>query len=172
MAYRFHKRLVRTGREQPKETMNEINRSSFLPILFNLPKNNLDRQESLTRRRQLINYIDHDNKNHLIPLSNLITNHDEIFPLIRERLHFINRTKTQINRHRDELAIKQLLLNSSLLEQGTIKDLDRLIIDYYISIQTPSTPSNNIVKLPILKRSSIISELNSKSSHRTVTITE
>ncbi|CAF5137982.1 unnamed protein product [Rotaria sp. Silwood1] len=38
MAYRLHKRLVRTDCEQPKETMNNINRSSFLSILFNLPK--------------------------------------------------------------------------------------------------------------------------------------
>ncbi|CAF4859570.1 unnamed protein product, partial [Rotaria socialis] len=56
MAYRLHKRLVRTGREQPKETMNGVDRSSFLPVLFNLPKNNFDRQVSLSRRRQLINY--------------------------------------------------------------------------------------------------------------------
>ncbi|CAF1470955.1 unnamed protein product, partial [Rotaria sp. Silwood1] len=48
MAYRLHKRLVRTDREQSKETMNNINRSSFLSILFNLPKNNLDRQISLS----------------------------------------------------------------------------------------------------------------------------
>jgi hypothetical protein len=177
MAYRLHKRLVRTGREQPKETMNGINRSSFLPILFNLPKNDLDRQGSLTRRRQLINYTDNNNKNYLIPLANLITNNDEVLLLIRERLNFLNRTETQINIRQDELAIKQLLLNSSLLEQGTIKDLDRLINDYYTSleeqeIKTSPVSSNNIVKLPLLKQSFVISKSNSKLSHRTVTVTE
>jgi hypothetical protein len=142
MAYRLHKRLVRTGREQPKETMNGINRSSFLPVLFNLPKNNLDRQGSLTRRRQFI-------EDNLIPLSNLITHNDDVLPLIRERL---NRMKTPINRSRDELAIKQLLLKSSLLEQGTIQDLDRLIMDYFEDQQTKL--SGNIVKLPMIKQSS------------------
>ncbi|CAF4734586.1 unnamed protein product, partial [Rotaria magnacalcarata] len=81
---------VRTGREQPKETMNGVDRSSFLPVLFNLPKNNLDRKVSLSRRRQLINYD--DDKNYLVPLSNLITRHDDILPLIRERIQFINRS--------------------------------------------------------------------------------
>jgi hypothetical protein len=155
MAYRLHKRLVRTGREQPKETMNGKNRSSFLPLLFNLPKNNLDRQGSLTRRRQLIN---DDNKNYLIPLSNLITHYDEVLPLIRERLNYLNGTINHINIRRDELTIKQLLLNSSLLEQGTIKDLDRLIINYYQQdIKISPISSSNIVKLPLLKRSSVIS---------------
>lgn len=153
MAYRLHKRLVRAGREQPKETMNEQNHSSFLPILFNLPKNYLDRQGSLTRRRQLINDT---NKYHLIPLNNLITNHDEVLPLIRERLNFLNRTKNSINIHTDEIAIKQLLLNSSLLEQGTIEDLDQLITNYYQSFEEQDM--KNIVKLP-----SIISK---SSSHR------
>ncbi|CAF4553692.1 unnamed protein product [Rotaria socialis] len=158
MAYRLHKRLVRTGREQPKETMNGVDRSSFLPVLFNLPKNNFDRQVSLSRRRQLINYDD-DDKNYLVPLSNLITHHDEILPLIRERIQFINRSKAHINIHRDELAIKQILLNSSLLQQGTMKDLDTLITDYYASIvdqhDKKSLPKSfsSIVKLPMLKSS-------------------
>ncbi|CAF3003205.1 unnamed protein product, partial [Rotaria sp. Silwood2] len=175
MAYRLHKRLVRTGREQPKETMNNINRSSFLPILFNLPKNNLDRQVSLSRRRQLINYDNNDNQNYLIPLSNLITHHDEILSLIRERIKFLNRTKTYINIHRDELAIKELLLNTSLLQQGTIKDLDKLIIDYYTSVEQQdikilSKSMSSIVKLPMLKPSSLIYKSNSKSSRQTTTI--
>ena len=139
MAYRLHKRLVRTGREQPKETMHGINRSSFLPYLFNLPKNNLDRQASLTRRRQFIQ----DNS---IPLSNLITHKDDILPLIRERL---NQTKTQMNQSRDESAIKQLVLKSSLLEQGTIQDLDKLIGEYFENQQL-----GNIIKLPMIKQSS------------------
>jgi hypothetical protein len=156
-AYRLHKRLVRTGREQPKETMNNLNRSSFLPTLFNLPKNHLDRQISLTRRRQLINSPNNNNENPRIPLSNLITHHDELLSLIRERL---NRTKTHPNIHRDELAIKQLLINSSLLNHGTIKDLDQLITDYYTSLEEHDikpipTSSSNIVKLPMLKRSTL-----------------
>lgn len=138
MAYRLHKRLVRTGREQPKETMNGISRSSFIPILFNLPTNNIDRQLSLTRRRQLIN---HDS----MLLSNLITKHDEILPLIRERLHSKN--------HRDELAIKNLLLKSSILDRGTIQDLDQLIHNYYTFILQKKTTSS-VVKLPMLKISS------------------
>ncbi|CAF3503908.1 unnamed protein product [Rotaria sordida] len=178
MAYRLHKRLVRTGREQPKDTMKNINRSSFLPILFNLPKNNLDRQVSLNRRRQLINYDNNNNENYLIPLSNLITHHDEILSLIRERINFLNRTKTYINIHRNELAIKELLLKSSLLQQGTIKDLDKLIIDYYSSneqqdIKILSKSSSNIVKLPMLKSSpSLISKSNSKLSRQTMTISQ
>ena len=139
MAYRLHKRLVRTGREQPKETMHGINRSSFLPILFNLPKNNLDRQVSLTQRRQFI-------EDESIPLMNLIPRKDDVLPLIRERL---NRTKIQSNRPRDELAIKQRVLRSSLLEQGTIQDLDRLITDYFEEQQ-----SSNAVKLPMIKQPS------------------
>jgi len=152
--------------------MNGKNRSSFLPLLFNLPKNNLDRQGSLTRRRQ---FIHDDNKNHFIPLSNLITHYDEVLPLIRERLNYLhgNGTINHINIRRDELTIKQLLLNSSLLEQGTMKDLDKFIIDYYQQdMKTSPISSSNIVKLPLLKRSSITSKLNSKSSNRTVTITE
>ncbi|CAF4858881.1 unnamed protein product [Rotaria sp. Silwood1] len=177
MAYRLHKRLVRTGREQPKETMNNINRSSFLPILFNLPKNNLDRQISLSRRRQLINYDNNDNKNYFISLSNLITHNDEILSLIRERIHFLNRTKTYINIHRDELAIKELLLNSSLLQRGTIKDLDKLIIDYYASIEqqnikTLSKSSSSIVKLPMLRPSPLIYKSNSKLSRQSMTISQ
>ncbi|CAF1625727.1 unnamed protein product [Rotaria magnacalcarata] len=157
MAYRLHKRLVRTGREQPKETMNGVDRSSFLPVLFNLPKNNLDRKVSLSRHRQLINYD--DDKNYLVPLSNLITRHDDILPLIRERIQFINRSKAHINIHRDELAIKQILQNSSLLQQGTMKDLDTLITDYYASMveqhdkQLLSKSFSSIVKLPVLKSS-------------------
>ncbi|CAF3758617.1 unnamed protein product, partial [Rotaria sp. Silwood1] len=177
MAYRLHKRLVRTGREQPKETMNNINRSSFLPILFNLPKNNLDRQISLSRRRQLINYDNNDNKNYFISLSNLITHNDEILSLIRERIHFLNRTKTYINIHCDELAIKELLLNSSLLQRGTIKDLDKLIIDYYASIEqqnikTLSKSSSSIVKLPMLRPSPLIYKSNSKLSRQSMTISQ
>jgi hypothetical protein len=163
MAYRLHKRLVRTGREQPKETMNHKNRSSFLPTLFNLPNNHLDRQGSLTRRRQLIN---HENKNH--PISNLITHDDDILPLIRERIHFLNQTKFNINIHRDELIIKQHLLNNSLLEQCTIEDLDRLINDYYTSleeqeIKTIPRSQSTIVKLPMLKQSPRIGVSNSRT---------
>jgi hypothetical protein len=156
MAYRLHKRLVRTGREQPKDTMNHKDRSSFFPVLFNLPNNHLDRQGSLTRRRQLINY---ENKTHLIPLSDIITDHDDVLPLIRERIHFLHQNKIHTNIRRDELAIKQRLLNTSLLEQGTIKDLDGLINDYYTSlegqeIKTIPRSKSNIVKLPMLKHSS------------------
>jgi hypothetical protein len=156
MAYRLHKRLVRTGREQPKETMNHKDRSSFFPVLFNLPNNHLDRQGSLTRRRQLINY---ENKTHLIPLSDIITDHDDVLPLIRERIHFLHQNKIHTNIRRDELAIKQRLLNTSLLEQGTIKDFDGLINDYYASleeqeIKTVPRSKSNIVKLPMLKHSS------------------
>jgi hypothetical protein len=166
-AYRLHKRLVRTGREQPKDTMNSIGRPSFVPVLFNLPKNHLDRQVSLYRRRQLNN-----DDNHLILLSNLITRHDDVLPLIRERMNLLSRTQT----HRDELAIKQLLLHGLLLEQGTIKDLDTLIIDYYTSLkeQEPSSTSD-IFKLPILKQSlpriSDITQL-ARSARRSVTIVE
>ncbi|CAF1261150.1 unnamed protein product [Adineta steineri] len=153
MAYRLHKRLIRTGREQPKETMNHTNRSSFLPLLFNLPKNHLDRQVSLARRRQQL--INTNNENYLIP----ITNPSELLPLIRERIQFLNQTKTHINRHRDELAIEQLLINSTSIKQATIKDLDGLIIDYYKTLEEQkiksfSTSSSNIIKLPMLKQSS------------------
>lgn len=170
MAYRLHKRLVRTGREQPKETMNSNNRSSFLPMLFNLPKNNIDRQVSLTRRRQLIN----DDNNNLIPLSNLVKYHDDILPLIRERINFINRSKFSMNLHRDELAIKQLFINSSLLQQqGTLKDLDQLIIDYYTSIEQKDIEvSTSTVKLPLIKPSSSIYKSNSKSSHQTLIVSQ
>ncbi|UJR31391.1 hypothetical protein I4U23_018885 [Adineta vaga] len=154
MAYRQHKRLVRIGREQPKETMKHINRSTFLPFLFNLPKTKLDRQISLTHRRsQLLN---DPNDRHHTPLSNLLTNQDELLPLIRERIHFLNRNKSSINIHRDELAIKQLSIKSSLLKQGTLDNLDQLIIDYYASIenQDPKTlrkiSSSNTIKLPML----------------------
>ncbi|CAF0920812.1 unnamed protein product [Adineta ricciae] len=156
MAYRLHKRLVRTGREQPKETMKHTNRPSFLPYLFNLPQNDLDRQISLTHRRvQLINSADGDDNIQLLPLSNLLASQDEVLSLIRERIHLYNRTKSSMDIHRDELAIKQLLINSSLLKQGTIKDLDRLIIDYYTSlenyeIKTLRKISNQSVKLPPL----------------------
>lgn len=148
MAYRLHKRLIRTGREQPKETMNEQKRSSFLPILFNLPKNSLDRQESLTRRRQFISHTNENNK-----LNHLITNQNEILRLIRERLNILYRTKTSFNIHTDELAIQQRLFNSSLLEQGTIEDLDQLIHDYFTSLEqdNPQTSSTSIVKLPPIK---------------------
>ena len=144
MAYRLHKRLVRTGREQPKETKNSTTRSSFLPFLFNLPKTYLDRQDSLTRRYQLINPT-----NDLIPLSNLLYNPNEILPLIRERLRQI---KTPVNLHHDELAIQQRLLNSSLLDQGTIKDLDRLITEYYLSHQTSPISTSSMVKLPMITK--------------------
>ncbi|CAF0967371.1 unnamed protein product [Adineta steineri] len=153
MAYRLHKRLIRTGREQPKETMNHTNRSTFLPLLFNLPKNHLDRQVSLARRRQQL--INTNNENYLIP----ITNPSELLPLIRERIQFLNQTKTHIHRHRDELAIEQLLINSTSIKQATIKDLDDLIIDYYKTleeqkIKSSSASSSNIIKLPMLKQSS------------------
>ena len=153
MAYRLHKRLVRTGREQPKETMNGINRASFLPVLFNLPKHHLDRQGSLTRRRQLIT----DDQS--IPLSSLIMHNNELLSLIRERL---NRRKMPMNVSRDELAIQELLLNNSLLEQGTVQDLDRLIADYYISLEdqhtkTPPKSSSSVVRLPSIRRSSVLS---------------
>jgi hypothetical protein len=74
------------------------------------------------------------------------------------------------------LAIKQLLLHGLLLEQGTIKDLDTLIIDYYTSLkeQEPSSTSD-IFKLPILKQSlpriSDITQL-ARSARRSVTIVE
>lgn len=156
MAYRLHKRLVRTGREQPKETMKHTDHSSFLPYLFNLPKNHLDRQISLTHRRvQLMNSVDDDDDTQLLPLSNLLTSQDEVLPLIRERMHFYNRTKSSIDIHRDELVIKKLLINRSLLKQGTIKDLDRLIIDYYTSLENHDIKhlrkvSIHSVKLPPL----------------------
>ncbi|CAF0923023.1 unnamed protein product [Adineta ricciae] len=156
MAYRLHKRLVRAGREQPKETMKHTNRPSFLPYLFNLPQNYLDRQISLTHRRaQLINSADSDDDIQLLPLSNLLASQDEVLPLIRERIHLYNRTISSMDIHRDELVIKQLLINSSLLKQGTIKDLDRLIIDYYTSLANQETKplrkiSNRSVKLPPL----------------------
>lgn len=51
LAYRLQKRLVRTGREQPKDTMSNKIRQDFLPLLFNLPKSKLDREISLHRRR-------------------------------------------------------------------------------------------------------------------------
>ncbi|CAF5025515.1 unnamed protein product, partial [Rotaria sp. Silwood1] len=157
--------------------MNNINRSLFLSILFNLPKNNLDRQISLSRRRQLINYDNNDNKNYFISLSNLITHNDEILSLIRERIHFLNRTKTYINIHCDELAIKELLLNSSLLQQGTINDLDKLILDYYASVEQQnikilSKSSSSIIKLPMLKPSSFIYKSNSKLSRQTMAISQ
>ncbi|CAF4357940.1 unnamed protein product, partial [Rotaria sordida] len=91
---------------------------------------------------------------------------------------FLNRTKTYINIHRNELAIKELLLKSSLLQQGTIKDLDKLIIDYYSSneqqdIKILSKSSSNSVKLPMLKSSpSLISKSNSKLSRQTMTISQ
>ncbi|CAF3873453.1 unnamed protein product [Rotaria sp. Silwood1] len=149
MAYRLHKRLVRTGREQPKETMNNINRSLFLSILFNLPKNNLDRQISLSRRRQLINYDNNDNKNYFISLSNLITHNDEILSFFK----------------------------SSLLQQGTINDLDKLILDYYASVEQQnikilSKSSSSIIKLPMLKPSSFIYKSNSKLSRQTMAISQ
>lgn len=158
MAYRLHKRLVRAGREQPKETMNQTNRSSYLPYLFNLPKNHLDRQGSLTRRRQS---IDDDS----IPLSNLITQDDDILPLIRERLHHCF---PSMNISRYELAIKDLVLHSSIVEQGTLKDFDKLLTDYRMSLtdQSRRTPSNSVVKLPM------ISQSNSRSSSRLLTNTE
>ena len=156
MAYRLHKRLVRTGREQPKETMKHTNRPSFLPYLFNLPQNHLDRQISLTHRRvQRMNNADGDDDIQLLPLSNLLASQDEVLPLIRERIHLYSRTKSSMDIHRDELVIKQLLTNNSLLKQGTIKDLDRLIIDYYTSLEkqemkTLRKISNQSIKLPPL----------------------
>ena len=154
--------------------MNGKNRSSFLPTLFNLPKHHLDRQISLAQRRQLIYHDNIGQQNQLIPLSSLITYDDDLIPLIRERLNYINGKKTYLNIHRDELAIKQTLLNSALLEHGTIHDLDKLIIEYYTSIKqqetnTCSTSSTHSLKLPMLKHSSLIDKSNSKSSHRIVT---
>ncbi|CAF4914571.1 unnamed protein product [Rotaria sp. Silwood1] len=129
------------------------------------------------RHRQLINYDNNDNKNYFISLSNLITHNDEILSLIRERIHFLNRTKTYINIYRDELATKELLLNSSLLQRGTIKDLDKLILDYYASIEQQnikilSKSSSSIIKLPMLKPSSFIYKSNSKLSRQTMAISQ
>lgn len=164
MAYRLHKRLVRTGREQPKETMNKINRSSYLPYLFNLPKNYLDRQGSLTRRRQT---LDDDS----ILLKNLISQDDDLLPLIRERLQ---RNFPSMNLARHELPIKDLIVQSSIFEHGTIKDLDQILTDYYMSRadQLMKTSSNSVVKLPMIKRASIISQSKFRSSNRRLTITE
>ena len=166
LAYRLHKRLVRTGREQPKETMKKINRSSYLPYLFNLPKNYLDRQGSLTRRRQT---LDNDDS---ILLSNLLSQEDDLLPFIRERLQ---RNFPSLNLARHELPIKDLVIQSSILSHGTIKDFDQILTDYYMSHadQLMRTSSNSIVKLPMIKRASSISQSKFRSSNpRRLTMTE
>ena len=138
MAYRVHKRLVRTGREQPKETKNSKSRSSFLPMLFNLPKTYLDRQDSLVHRFQLI-----DSSNESMLLKDFLTSHDEILPFIRERIH---RRNLSIDLHQVEIRIQQSVLENSLFENGTIDNLDRLIDEYL---------TTNTNRLPPIKQSSI-----------------
>jgi hypothetical protein len=151
LAYRLHKRLVRTGREQPKDTMNHQTRPSFLPMLFNLPKQYLDRQSSLHRRYQ---QVENKSESDHIPLSTLLTRQDDPLPLIRERLGLSKVNGTMTHRREDEFAIKQRLLESSLIEQGTLKDVDALIQSYYAS------SSDKVVHLPMIEQR--------RSSHRTV----
>lgn len=158
LAYRLHKRLVRTGREQPKDTMNSQTRASFLPMLFNLPKHYLDRQSSLHRRYQ---QVENKSENDQIPLSTLLTRQDDPLPLIRERLDIIKVSGTVTNRREDESVIKQRFLESSLIEQGTLKDVDALIQSYYASVeeqQVHASTSDKVIHLPMIKQ---------RSSHRT-----
>ena len=176
MAYRLHKRLVRTGREQPKETMNGLVRSSFQPVLFDLPEFKLARQVSLHRRHQ---QIDYENETELVRLSDLVTRRDDVLPLVRERMKSIRRHRTPVNLRHDEVELKECLLKSSLLEHGTTKDLDRLIMDYYASIERHDANNSaaRTLKLPAIKQastrsrdtrrltsSSLLDEINAKSS--------
>lgn len=123
LAYRMQKRLVRTGREQPKETMRNDSRRGFLPSLFNLPKHYLDRQISLQRRYESM--MD----DQTLPLSSIVLQAEDRRIFIRERLKFLQRSSSM----NDEQNIEREMLQRRLIEHGTIQELDQLIEDYFTS---------------------------------------
>ena len=145
LAYRTQKRLVRTGREQPKDTMHNENRATFLPVLFNLPKHYLDRQISLHRRYQQI--IDTDDQEKIF-LKNICVTQEDILLLLRQRLKLFNRLGSK----KDESILQEQVFHSALFEQGTIKDLDIFIHQYYTTLDEESQ-QKKFVSLPPIKSS-------------------
>jgi hypothetical protein len=129
-AYRQHRRLVRAGREQPKETSNNRQRSSFFSMIFDLPRNRLERRISLHRR--------YEHVNERTRLKHVLVEDNDLQVLIHQRIQLVRRHRSLRQRVIDVSNIEQKINDSSLVLQGTIHDLDGLIKTYFASIDTNS----------------------------------